>query len=195
MRALGDAIARLNADGDYVARALTESLLAERPMTDEPSLAPEEIDFLISSGEFTPEEFDDIATRVRRGALPAGAANALVAELHRSMSEDDVRGFLDLSDDELEQLVSTGRIYAVDIAGKRRFPAWQFSLSSPGKLLPHLAEIIALVAANRWLSVAGLMSTPQSEMVAEGKQTPVQWFRDGGGIDALAEILEAERWT
>jgi len=68
-------------------------------------------------------------------------------------------------------------------------------LSSPGKLLPHLTEIIALVAANRWVSVAGLMSTPQSEVVAEGKQTPVQWFRNGGGIDALAEILEAERWT
>lgn len=64
MRALGDAIARLNGDGDYVARAMTESLLAERPMTEEPSLSPEEIEFLISSGEFTPEEFDDIAMQV-----------------------------------------------------------------------------------------------------------------------------------
>lgn len=51
MRALEDAIARLNGDGNYIARALTESLLAERPIVDEPSLSPEEIDFLITSGD------------------------------------------------------------------------------------------------------------------------------------------------
>jgi hypothetical protein len=194
MRALEDAIARLNGDGDYIARALTESLLVERPIVDEPSLSPEEIDFLISSGEFTAEEFDDIATRVRRGDLEAGAANALVAGLHRTMSDDDVRGFLDLDDKELNHLVTARRLYAVDVAGRRRFPSWQFSLSSPGKLLPHLTEIIALLAEEHWISASGLMSTPQSEMVMEGEHTPVEWFRAGGGIEALVEILETERW-
>lgn len=194
MHALEDAITRLNGDGDYVARALTESLLAERPMMDEPSLSPEEAEFLITSGEFTPEEFDDIATRVRRGALPASAANTLVAGLHRSMSDDAVRGFLDLNDQELNDLVTAGRLYAVDVAGQRRFPWWQFSLSSPGKLLPHLTAIIALLGETHWISVSGLMSTPQSTMVVEGAHTPVEWFRTGGGIDALEEILEAQRW-
>ncbi|MCZ0710813.1 MULTISPECIES: hypothetical protein [Microbacterium] len=194
MRALEDAIARLNGDGNYIARALTESLLAERPIVDEPSLSPEEIDFLITSGEFTPEEFDDIELRVRRGSLPAIAANTLVAGLHRSMSDDAVRGFLDLNNQELDDLVTAGRLYAVDVAGHRRFPWWQFSLSSPGKVLPHLTEVIALLGKKHWISVSGLMSTPQDTMVIEGKHTPVEWFRAGGGIDALEAILEAQRW-
>ncbi|MCK2024346.1 hypothetical protein KZC52_15545 [Microbacterium sp. kSW2-24] len=194
MRALEDAIARLNGDGDYIARALTESLLAERPIVDEPSLSPDEINFLITSGEFTAEEFDDIELRVRRGSLPAIAANTLVAGLHRSMSDDAVRGFLDLNDQELDDLVTAGRLYAVDVAGHRRFPWWQFSLSSPGKLLPHLTEIIALLGGQHWISVSGLMSTPQSTMIAEGQHTPVEWFRIGGGIDALERTLEAQRW-
>ncbi|CAD5140749.1 conserved protein of unknown function [Microbacterium sp. Nx66] len=194
MHALEDAIARVNGDGDYIARALAESLLAERPMTDEPSLTPEEAEYLISSGDFTREEFEDIASRVRRGALPAGAANALVAGLHRTMSDDDVRGFLDLNDPELNDFVTEGRLYAVEVAGQRRFPWWQFSLSSPGKLLPRLTEIIALLEEEHWISVSGLMSTPQDTMVIEGKHTPVEWFRAGGGIDELEEILETQRW-
>lgn len=194
MQALEDAITRLNADGDYIARALTGSLLAERPMTDEPSLTPEEAEYLITSGEFTPEEFDDIATRVRRGELQADVANTLVANLHSSMSDDAVRGFLDLRDENLDDLVAARRLYAVEIAGQRRFPSWQFSLSSPGKLLPHLPEIIALVADEHWISVAGLMSTPQDTMVIEGEHTPVEWFKNGGAIDALQDILEGERW-
>jgi hypothetical protein len=194
MQALEDAITRLNADGDYIVRALTGSLLAERPMTDEPSLTPEEAEYLITSGDFTPEEFDDIATRVRRGALPAGVANTLVANLHSSMSADAVRGFLGLNHQELDDLVAAGRLYAVEIAGQRRFPSWQFSLSSPGKLLPHLTEIIALLGEKHWISVAGLMSTPQDTMVTEGEHTPVEWFRNGGTIDALEDILKGQRW-
>ncbi len=194
MHALEDAISRLNADGDYIARVLTGSLLAARPLLDEPSLSPEEAEYLIASGDFTPEEFDDIATRVRRGELEADVANTLVANVHSSMSDDAVRGFLDLSDQELDDLVAAKRLYAVHIAGQRRFPSWQFSLSSPGKLLPHLTEIIALLVDKHWISASGLMSTPQSTMIVEGKHTPVEWFRAGGGIDALEEILEAQRW-
>lgn len=194
MLSLSEAIARLNGDGDYIARVLTESLLAERPISEEPELSAQEKDFLISSGEFTPEEFDEIALRVSQGFLPASVATSLLARLHQSMSADDVRGFLDASDEEVQELATTDNLFAVDIAGQQRFPSWQFSLSSPGKLLPHLREIIALVKEQDWQSVSALMSTPQDTMITHGQQTPIEWFRNGGTIDALEDLLEEEEW-
>ena len=61
-------------------------------------------------------------------------------------------------------------------------------------MLPHLKEIIALLKGKDWISVSGLMSTPQSTMVAHGKQTPVEWFRSGGDLDALEQTLQAQKW-
>lgn len=194
MHSLASAIARINGDGDYIARVLTESLLAERPNSDEPDLSPEEINFLISSGEFTPDEFEEVALQVSRGALPAGAATALLAGLHQSMSIDDVRGFLDISGEEVQRLVETNNLYAIEIAGQRRFPSWQFSNGSPGKILPHLREIIALVGQRDWLSVSGLMTTPQDTMISRGRQTPVEWSRRGGNVRALETLIEDEDW-
>ncbi|SDP13872.1 hypothetical protein SAMN04487788_2308 [Microbacterium testaceum StLB037] len=189
MNALENAITRVNGDGDYIARLLTEALLAERPISDEPPLSGAEADVLVASGAFTREELTDISDKVRRGSLPAVVANTLVAHVYSSMSNDDVRGFLDLKAAELDHAVETRKLHAVEVAGMRRFPMWQFSLSSPGKLLPHLPEIIELVGTMNWISLAGLMSTKQSEMESFGAQSPVEWFRQGGEIGALKAIL------
>lgn len=194
VQALADAITRLNGDGDFIARALTESLLSERPIEAEEALSPQEINFLISSGTFTAEEFEELSLSVARGDLPARAASSLLASLNKSMSADDAAAFLDLTQTELRDFVSEGRLYAVNLASHQRFPSWQFSLASPGKVLPHLKEIIALLKGQDWISVSGLMSTPQSTMIAHREQTPVEWFRNGGDLDALEQILDAEEW-
>ncbi|WP_153302205.1 hypothetical protein [Microbacterium foliorum] len=194
IQALADAITRLNGDGDFIARALTESLLSERPIEGEEAMSPQEINFLIRSETFTAEEFEELSLRVARGDLPARATSTLLASLNQSMSADDAAAFLDLTPTELRDFVSEGRLYAVNLEGHQRFPSWQFSLSSPGKVLPHLKEIIALLKGKDWISVSGLMSTPQSTMVAHGKQTPVEWFRSGGDLDALEQTLQAQKW-
>jgi hypothetical protein len=195
MHALENAITRVNGDGDYIARLLTETLLAERPLSDEPPLSGAEADVLIASGAFTRETLADISDRVRRGSLSAVAASTLVSHVHSSMSNDDVRGFLDLSPAELDRAVEARNLYAIEVGGMRRFPMWQFSVSSPGKLLPHLAEIIELVGTMNWISVAGLMSTTQSEMESFGAQSPVEWFRQGGEIGALEAVLARKSWA
>lgn len=194
MATLADAIARLNADGDYVARVLTGALVAQRPVDDKEDLTQQEAEYLVGSGAFTPEKFRDTSIRVARGSLPAGAATALLTSLHQSMSAESAALFLHIDEAALNQAVEDGELYAVDVSGHRRFPSWQFSLSSPGKLLPHLAEIIALLRDKNWISVSGLMATPQAAMVAEGRQTPVEWFRNGGGIEALERIVEGQKW-
>lgn len=194
MAALADAIARLNADGDYVASVLTGALLAQRPVSDDEDPTPQEAGYLVSSGATTPEDFQETSSRVARGSLPAVAASTLLTSLHQSMSAESAALFLHLDEASLNRAVENGELYAVDVAGHRRFPSWQFSLSSPGKLLPHLAEIIALLRERNWISVSGLMATPQTAMVAEGRQTPVEWFRSGGGIEALERIVEGQKW-
>lgn len=191
---LADAITRLNADGDFIARAITSSLLAERPVSDETPLSAEEIDYLVRSGSFTAEKLEDTADRLARGELQLAVVSTLLSSLHDSLSADDVRGFLKVSATELDDQVAAGLIYEVEVAGRRRFPSWQFSLSSPGKLLPHLPEIIALVKDDHWISVSGMMHTPQTTMVTRGRHTPVEWFRSGGGIEALRQIKEGQKW-
>lgn len=191
---LVDAITRLNADGDFLARAITDSLLAERPVSDESRLSTEEVDFLIRSGSFTAEKLQETSARLARGELQSNVVSTLLSSLNDSLSADDVEGFLELSATELDELIAAGGIYSVEVAGRRRFPSWQFSLSSQGKLLPHLAEIIGLVKDDHWISVSGMMHTPQANMVTRGRQTPVEWFRSGGGIEALRQIKEGQKW-
>jgi hypothetical protein len=190
MQRLADAITYVNGDGDYIAHVVADSLLAERPISDEPSPSRREVDFLVSSGAVTSEKLDETRTRVSRGALPAGAATALLANLHQTLSSQDAAAFLGLTIEDLGELVEAGGLLAVEVAGQRRFPSWQFSLGSPSKLLPHLGEIVALVADQNWRSIAALMATPQPSMVTEGQHTPIEWFRRGGSVDAFEQLLD-----
>lgn len=190
MHKLADAITRVNGDGDYIARVLTESLLAERPISNEPALSHREMDYLDASGAFTPDALDKTRTLVARGTLPAKVATALLSSVHKTLSSGDTQAFLGLTPEELDQTVKAGGLLAVEIAGQQRFPSWQFSLGSPGKLLPHLSEIVVLVADQDWRSIAALMATPQSAMVTEGQHTPIEWFKRGGNVDALEHLLD-----
>lgn len=192
--AFTDAVARLNADGDYIVRALTDQLLAERPITDQEELTPQELSYLIRSKVFTPETYEETSTRVARGGILAGSASTLLTSVLQTLSASTAAAFLNMDEDSLFAAADRGELYAVDVAQSRRFPSWQFSLSSPGKILPHLTEIIDIVKDKSWVSVSALMATPQSTMVAEGQHSPVEWFRRGGDVGALAQIIEAQKW-
>jgi len=111
------------------------------------------------------------------------------------MSLDNVTGFLKWDEEAVRAAVSEGRLYAIEISGRLRFPVWQFSLESPGKLLPGLAEVIQVVTPRwGWTSVAGFMATAQSSLVATGRKTPVAWLRDGGDVDTVRQIVESDDW-
>ncbi len=192
--AFTDAVARLNADGDFIVRALTDQLLAERPIADQEELTPQEISYLTRSKAFTPESFEKTSTRVARGGLLASEASTLLTGVLQTMSASAAAAFLSMDEDSLFAAADRGELYAVDVAHSRRFPSWQFSLSSPGKILPHLTEIIDIVKDKGWVSVSALMATPQSIMVTDGHQSPVEWFRRGGDAETLARIIEAQKW-
>ena len=188
------AVTRLNADGHFIVRALTDQLLAERPIADQEELTPQEISYLIWSKAFTPESLEKTSTLVARGGLVVSAASTLLTSVLQTMSASAAAAFLNMDEESLFAAADRGELYMVDVAQSRRFPSWQFSLSSPGKLLPHLTEIIDIVKDKGWMSVSALMATPQSTMVTDGQHSPVEWFRRGGDVEALARIIEGQKW-
>jgi hypothetical protein len=190
---LADAVARLANDPDYFIQALTDLLLAMKPISLA-RLSENEARFLIESGSFTAEEWAVTSASVTRGALQLSATEGWLLALFATKSMEDVAGFLDWSEEDVRSAVADGSLYAVKISGRLRFPTWQ--LGSPGRLLPGLPELIAVISPRwNWQSAAGFMATRQSKLVAEGRKTPVEWLRDGGDVNAVKEIVEASDWS
>ena len=195
LQRLGDAITNLAGDPDYILRSLTEMLLTLRPVSLEGRLSKQQEKFLIESGDFTAEELAATKREVDRGSLQLGAAESFLSHLCATMSLDDAAGFLGMDEDAVRAAVSEGRLYGVEISGRLRLPDWQFDVRQPGKVLPHLPSLIESVSQRwKWQSVAAFMSTPQSNLIAEGRKTPAVWLSDGGSVDDVREIVEASDW-
>ncbi|TFC29177.1 hypothetical protein E3O55_09895 [Cryobacterium sp. MDB1-18-2] len=194
IRRLADAVARLANDPEYFVEALTDMLMAMKPISME-RLSANEVRFLIESGAFSADEWAETSAAVDRGSLQVGATEGWLLGLFETSSMEVVTGFLDWNEQAVRAAVEDGRLYAIEISGRLRFPTWQFS-RSPERLLPGLTEIIRVVTSRwNWQSVAGFMATPQSSLVAEGRQTPVEWLRDGGDLNDVIEIIEASDWS
>lgn len=195
LRHLGEAIAHLAGDSDYIARSLAETVLAMRPVVKD-RLTKQQEDFLIESGTFTAEELASASREVNKGSLQLGAAHAWLSNLLATMSFEGATSFLGWDEEAVRTAISEGRLYAIEVSGRFRFPVWQFNVGHPNKLISGLAEIIQVVTPRwDWHNIAGFMATPQSSLVAEGRKTPVAWLRDGGNVNDVIEIVEASDWT
>jgi hypothetical protein len=194
IRRLAEAVARLGNDPDWFVHALTETVLAMKPVSPSKFTKQQE-QYLIESGSFTAEELAGTRREIARGSLQLGAVQAWLSDMCATISLGDAVGFLGWLEDDVRTAVSEGRLYAIEISGRLRFPAWQF-VGSSEKLIPGLAEVIKVVAPRwSWHSVAGFMRTPQSSLVAGGRMTPVEWLRDGGDVRAVRKIVESDdRW-
>jgi hypothetical protein len=193
VRRLAEAVTQLGNDPDFFVQSLTDFLLAMKPISKD-RLTDNEVRFLVESGDFTANEWAETAAAVDRGSLQLRATEGWLLDLFATKSMEDVAGFLDWRKENVRSAVSDGNLYAVEISGRLRFPAWQFGV--PGKLLPGLPELIAVMAP-RWQpqSVAGFMSTPQCSLVSEGRKTPAQWLRDGGDVTEVIRIVEKSDWS
>lgn len=191
---LADAIARLDNDPVWFLQAATEFTLSIRPVSPS-GLTKEQEEFLIESGTFSVEELAATREAIARGALQLDVFESWLVRLCETLSLDSVLGFLGWDDATVLQAVADHRLYAVEISGRLRFPAWQLSLGSPGKLLPGLTEVIAAISP-RWghASASGFMHTPQEDLVIEGRQTPLEFLRRGGDVAEVVSIVEASDW-
>jgi hypothetical protein len=190
VRRLTQAIERLGNDADYFMDALTEKLLSMKPLLKYEPEEDSDRATLIDLGAFTPAEYDATRRSVARGSLQLRVVETWFSSLAGTLSLKAIAGFLHWSDDEVTTAVADGRLYAVEISGRLRFPEWQLSLSSPGKLLPGLAEVIAAASSEQsWIVLAGLMGTPQEDLYGEGHKTPVAWLRDGGDVSRVTDVV------
>ncbi|RKR74759.1 hypothetical protein [Frondihabitans australicus] len=108
-----------------------------------------------------------------------------------TMSVDEMSGYLGVDDEELRRMVEEGQLPAVVIADRIRFPSWQCNIGSYVKLLPGLPEVIAALTEDEagWQIDAGFMSVPKASLFAEGRQTPVEWLRDGHSPERVVELI------
>lgn len=191
---LAEAVARLTNDPEYVLQALTDMLLAMEPVPRE-GLPENEVRFLIESGALTAEAWARASTSGDKGSWHLRVTEGWLLDLFATMSLEDVTGFLGWNEERVRTAVADGRLYSLEVSGRLRFPNWQFNVGSSLRLLPGLTEIIQVIAPRwSWRSAAGFMATPQSELVTEGRQTPIEWLRGGGDVKEVTSIIVASDW-
>jgi hypothetical protein len=192
---LGDAIAQLGGDTSWILGSLTHAVLAMRPVAAGGSLTEAQKRYLVESGDFTREQLAEAAREVARGSLQLDGAEAFLSYLCDTLSLADTAAYLEWEEEAVRRAVAGGRVYAVEIAGRPRFPSWQFSVPHPNKLLPGLSKIIEVAATRwNWHSMTSLMFTPLSSLIATGRQTPAEWPFRGGSVDAVRSITELTDW-
>lgn len=194
IKRLAAAVARLNNDPEWFLDALTDYLLAMAPISADRLTAAQK-QFLVESGAFTAESLAATTAEVDRGSLQLGAAQAWLSQLSATMSLQDVADFLEWGADEVQKAASDGRLHAIDVSGRLRFPTWQFTVGSPEKLIRGLGDLLRTFGSEwHWISVAAFMNTPQQRLVATGHQSPIQWVQNGGDIDTVTELIWAHQW-
>jgi hypothetical protein len=195
VRHLAEAVAGLSNDGAYFVAALTEKLMSLKPV-EKSKLTKAQKRFLIESGSFTAEGLAAMQRDVAKGSLQVDAAETWLSQLCATLSLHDVSQILDRDEDTVRTAVSEGRLYAVEITGRLRFPIWQLDIRAAGRTIPGLTEIIEAIPPTRsWLRVSAFFATRQSSLVAEGRQTPTQWLSDNHDVEAVIEIITSDgRW-
>jgi len=190
------AVDALHIDSKYFLDALIEEIESWQPY-QAAELPEDEKRFVIESGGWTQEDFDDAARDLARGALHVRMMTSWLAPFLETMSLNDAGGLLDLAEGAVTQEVDAGRLYGVTICGTLRIPVWQFTYRRPQPLLPGLPEIISAVTAAQWdwITVASFFSVPQETLHATGPQTPAQWLLQGGEVENLLSIIDGSGWT
>lgn len=189
---LVESVNALGADSRYLVDALERFTRTLEPV--QPSaLSAEDRRYLVESGTYTAAQLDAAEREIDEGGFQLGILSTWIAEMRDTLSLASVAAFLDRSEEDVRQNIADRKLYAVEIADRLRFPAWQFSLSSPGKLLPHLEELIPFLEKRwDWISVSRFFATRQEDLVEEGKMTPAAWLIDGHAPDEVISLVEHE---
>jgi hypothetical protein len=189
-----DIVNDLGVDGRWLVQGLTDFLRREQ-RDGAPGMTAEERKFVIESGAMTEAELDESERDVAKGVLEENAGELWLKTYQETWSGDTAAAFLGWTEEELLNAAQEQRIHGVPVRGRLRFPRWQFSLRSPGKLIPNLESILPVLTEHwDWISISAFMSVRQRSLVAEGRKTPRSWLRDGGDPRAIAEIIKGNKW-
>lgn len=188
------ALDALRLDNQYTLDCLTEFIQSMEPVSHD-SLTEERFAYLVESGTYTAEELIEAQAEVNRGGLQLNSIEAFLSHLLATLSLREAVSFLRTSEADVLAAVAGGSLHAATVAGRLRFPEWQFHLSSGNKLLPGIDRDFLSALLKRWpdwRSIAAFMSTPQQDLVAEGRKTPVAWLRDGEDPEEVLALVDDE---
>ncbi len=174
--------------------ALIEMVLAQRPVVAT-SVGREQRQLLIESGAVIEGHLAAVEAKVGRGSLALAGIESQFSRLIRTASLEKTGAYLGWDEKAVRAAASEGRLYVFDVAGRLRFPRWQFHRAAPDGLLPHLAELIDLVPPH-WTPqvVSGFMETSQSRLVTEGPTRPTEYIIRTGDFDAVRDAIESSGW-
>ncbi|EHR51723.1 hypothetical protein SacmaDRAFT_3507 [Saccharomonospora marina XMU15] len=113
------------------------------------------------------------------------AEHAVLAD--SALTVQDAAARLGVDDSRIRHRLKERRLTGWKDQGGWRLPAWQFTGSG---VLPGLDVVLRAVPDDQpALVVAAFMSTPQTELVINGKQaTPRQWLLAGGDPEPVARL-------
>jgi len=189
---LGRAIAKIGGDTAHITEAITGFIESLGPVEVD-AVTPESRDYLIKSGSMSAEDLDATLAAVERGGSAIMLVRSFLKFVSHTLTLDEAIGLLDISEGEARQALADRTLYAFEVHGRLRFPLWQFDIGEPDRRLRGLADVIRAIPEDmHWLSVEGLMASPREDLYAVGRQTPVEWLRNGGSIDAVLELVSGE---
>lgn len=186
-----NAVNSLGADSRYLLSALAEFARTLAPVTPS-ELSDEQRTYLVDSGTFTETELASSQSQIARGSFQLDSLEWWLSEMITTLSFEDTVAFLGRDEEEIHQAVAEGRLCAVDVSGRLRFPMFQFSLRSPGKVLPHLDALLpAMEERWNWLGMSRFLATRQEGLIQMGWKSPIAWLEDGGDSQEVLNIVRS----
>lgn len=116
-----------------------------------------------------------------------GSTEPVGASVHSGLQAKEVAAMLGVDKSTVSRYVRGGKLYAIDLDGRQRFPLWQFVSDHP---LPGLAVVVGAIPEG-WgpIPFARFMTTPDEAL---GDLTPVEWLNAGGAPAGVAALLDEE---
>lgn len=130
---------------------------------------------------------------VRRAVLRTSSSN-LAVEARESLTVEQAAKRLVVDGSRVRHRVRDRALYGFKIGGRLRLPTWQFNRQDA---IPGLRAVLAALPTDTHpLEVAGLMTTPDPDLVvADELVSPREWLIGGGDIGAVVTVVEdLDRW-
>lgn len=160
------------------------------------------------SASLTPREeslLDDADFPVLPEAIAESAVELVVDTawlIKSAYSADDVAAGLGISDADVEQRRRARTLWAIDVDGSWVYPAAQFTRVGAGgrpalDSVPNLDRVLSALRADLHpVAVAGLLTTPQHELILHGRTCTVrEWLIGGGAVEPVLQLIEINRWA
>jgi hypothetical protein len=147
---------------------------------------------LLDDADFT----EDPDSYIAASGEIAGHAGRLAVT---AFTPEDVRTGLGISDSRVRQKRAAGELWAIPDGQSWLFPASQFDVDpetgAPLRQVRGLAEVFkALPPDLHPVAVDGFLHTPQPDLYQGQPQSPLDWLRDGGDVDAVVVSATAADW-